>query len=118
LNDDVLAVAQEVKRANAFDKVYFALDFFDASINRISAWVIGTRSIIKAIMFAMLEPTDLIKEEEARGNYGNRLALMEELKTLPFAAVWNKYCSINNVPVGSEWLDVVREYEENVLLKR
>ncbi|NSW90096.1 MAG: L-rhamnose isomerase [Firmicutes bacterium] len=118
LNDEVLAIAQEVKRANAFERVHFALDFFDASINRITAWVIGTRSVLKAIMFALLEPTELLKEEENKGNFGNRLALMEEIKTLPFSAVWNKYCSRSGVPVGSEWLNDVKEYEEKVLFKR
>jgi len=118
LNDEVLAIAQEVKRAKAFNRVHIALDFFDASINRISAWIIGTRAVLKATLFALLEPTQLLIDEETKGNYGNRLALMEELKTLPFAAVWDKYCSNKGVPVGAAWLDDVREYEEKVLLKR
>ncbi len=118
LNDEVLAIAQEIKRANAFDKVYFGLDFFDASINRISAWVTGTRAALKAIMFALLEPTELLKSEEEKGNFGARLALMEEFKTLPFGAVWDYYCLIKGVPVGAQWLDDVRKYEEEVLSKR
>ncbi|NLC68588.1 MAG: L-rhamnose isomerase [Clostridiaceae bacterium] len=118
LGDDVLSIAQEVKRANAFERVHFALDFFDASINRITAWVVGTRSVLKAILFAMLEPTELLKEEENKGNFGNRLALMEEFKTLPFPAVWDKYCSMSNVIPGKGWLDEVRKYEEEVLSKR
>lgn len=118
LNDDVLALAQEVKRCNAFGKVHFALDFFDASINRLTAWVTGARATLKAIMIAMLEPTDLLVKEEANGNFGNRLALIEEFKTLPFGAVWDKYCLDKNVPVGASWLDNIREYEEAVLFKR
>ncbi|MCX7711523.1 MAG: L-rhamnose isomerase [Clostridia bacterium] len=118
LNDDLIALAQEVKRADAFDRVYYALDFFDGSINRITAWVTGTRAALKSIMIALLEPTDKIVEEENKGNYGNRLALMEEFKTLPFAAVWDKFCYDMKVPVGADWLQDVKEYEENVLSKR
>ena len=118
LNDDTLAIAREIKRCCAFGRIHIALDFFDASINRISAWVIGTRATLKAVMTALLEPTGLLLDEENRGNYGNRLALMEEFKSLPVGAVWNKYCCDRNVPAGAEWLDTVREYEENVILKR
>lgn len=118
LNDDLLAVAQEVKRCNAFNRVYYALDFFDGSINRIGAWVTGSRAALKSMLIALLEPTDLILEEERKGNYGGRLALMEEFKALPFGAVWDKYCYDMNVPVGADWLLNVKEYEENVLLKR
>jgi L-rhamnose isomerase len=118
LNDDLLAVAQEIKRCNAFDKVYYALDFFDGSINRITAWVTGTRAALKSIMLSLLEPTYKILHEEECGNYGNRLALMEEFKTLPFGAVWDKFCLDMGVPVGSDWLENVRKYETDVLLKR
>lgn len=118
LNDDLLAVAQEVKRCNAFDKVYYALDFFDASINRITAWVTGTRAALKSMMIALLEPTELLVAEEDKGNYGNRLALMEEFKALPFGAVWDKYCSDMGVPAGAEWLEEVKKYETDILSKR
>lgn len=118
LNDDLLALSQELKRCGAFDRVCFALDFFDASINRITAWVTGTRSALKSILMALLEPTHLLLEAENSGNLGNRLALLEEFKTLPFGAVWNKYCQEKNVAVGPEWLNSVKEYEDNVLLKR
>lgn len=117
-NDDTLAIAQEIKRCNAFGKVHFGLDFFDASINRITAWVTGTRAALKAIMYSLLEPTHLLVEAEQNGNLGNRLALMEEFKTLPYGAVWNKYCADNNVPVGATWLDEVKKYEEDVLSLR
>ncbi|HHV96530.1 MAG TPA: L-rhamnose isomerase [Clostridiaceae bacterium] len=118
LNDETLAIAQEIKRSNAFDKVYIALDFFDASINRITAWVVGTRAALKSILISLLEPTELLLKEELAGNLGNRLALMEELKTLPFGAVWDKFCLDNNVPVGAAWLNDIKEYEEKVLSKR
>lgn len=118
LNDDLVAVAQEVKRCNAFEKVYYALDFFDGSINRIIAWVSGTRSALKSILFALLEPTGLLVEAENKADYGSRMALMEEFKTLPFGAVWDKYCIDMNTPAGSGWLEDIRKYEESILLKR
>lgn len=118
LNDDLIAVAQEVKRCNAFDKVYYGLDFFDGSINRITAWVTGTRATLKSIMIALLEPTDRIVEEENKGNYGNRLALMEEFKMLPYAAIWDKYCYDMQVPVGTDWINLVNDYENKVLKNR
>jgi L-rhamnose isomerase len=118
LNDDLIALAQEVKRCNAFDRVYYALDFFDGSINRITAWVTGTRAALKSIMLALLEPTELLQEAENKGNYGDRLALMEELKSLPFGGVWDKYCKDMGVPVGADWIEEVRAYEEKVLSGR
>lgn len=118
LNDDLLALSQEVNRLDAFDKVHFALDYFDASINRITAWVTGTRAALKSILIAQLEPTKMLLEAEESGNYGNRLALMEEIKALPFGAVWNKYCLQKNVPAGADWLADVKEYEEQVQFKR
>lgn len=118
LNDDLLALSQEIKRYNAFDKVYIALDFFDASINRITAWVTGTRAALKAILISLLEPTEMLRKAENEGNYGERLALMEEFKTLPFGAVWNKYCMNKNTPVAAQWLQNVRQYEKDILSKR
>lgn len=118
LNDDLLSIAHELKRSNAFDKVHIALDFFDASINRITAWVTGTRATLKALLIALLEPTHILIKEEDGDNLGNRLALMEEFKMLPYAAVWNKYCQDNDVPAGPQWLADVKEYEEKVLFKR
>ncbi len=118
LNDDLLTLAQEVKRADAFDRVYFALDFFDGSINRIMAWVTGTRAAQKALLIALLEPTGLLLEAEAAGDYGRRLALSEEYKSLPFAAVWDMFCLQAGVPVGTDWVDEAGAYERNVLSKR
>jgi L-rhamnose isomerase len=118
LNDDLIALAQEVKRSNSFDQTYFALDYFDASINRIIAWVTGARALLKAILFALLEPTDLLLTEETKGRFGHRLALMEEFKTLPYQAVWDQYCATKNCPVGADWLKLVDDYEEKVLILR
>lgn len=118
LNDDLLAVAQEIKRSNAFNKIYYALDFFDGSINRITAWVTGTRAALKSMLIALLEPTDHIAHAEKVGNYGNRLALTEEFKTLPFGAVWDKFCLDMGVPAGADWLKDIKEYEDFVLTNR
>lgn len=118
LNDEVLLVMQEIRRCQAFNRICLALDFFDASINRITAWVTGARATLKAALFARLEPTAHLLTAEAKGDYGERLALMEEFKTLPFAAVWNRYCQEQNVPVGAAWLAQVKEYEKKILLHR
>lgn len=118
LNDDLLALAQEVKRADAFDRVYVALDFFDGSINRIMAWVTGTRAALKALLIARLEPTALLLQAEANVDYGRRLALNEEFKSLPFAAVWDMFCLKAGVPVGTDWVDEAAAYERDVLRKR
>ena len=83
-----------------------------------NAWVTGTRAALKSILYAMLEPTHLLAEAENSGNLGNRLALMDEFKGLPFAAVWNRYCQENNVPVGAAWLDEIKNYENTVLSDR
>ncbi len=118
LNDELMAIAQEVKRCNAYGRIHFGLDFFDASINRITAWVTGTRAALKAIMLSLLEPTEMLVEAEEKGDLGGRLALMEELKSLPFGAVWDKYCQNEGVPVGAGWLDSVSRYEKSVLINR
>ena len=118
LTDDLRAIAQEVVRGDYLDRVHFGLDFFDASINRVAAWVIGTRCLLKALLAALLEPTALLRRLESDGDYTSRLALLEELKTLPFGAVWDYYCLTKGVPVGRCWLDEVKKYEREVLSKR
>ncbi len=118
LTDELRAIGEEIIR-NDFDKrVFIGLDYFDASINRIAAWVIGARNMQKALLLAALEPTAMLKEAEAAGDFTSRLALLEELKSMPFAAVWNEYCARENVAAGAEWLTKVKEYEKNVLFKR
>lgn len=117
-SDEVRDVCREVARQKAFDKIDLALDYFDASINRVAAWTIGSRSLRKALLDALLEPAALIGEAERAGRNHERLALMEEAKTLPFSAVWDKLCLDAGVPVGPDWLALIAEYEASVLFKR
>ena len=118
LNEDIQLIASEVVRNNFIDRVNIGLDFFDASINRIGAYVVGTRAAQKAFMIALLEPTEKLLAYEENGQNFERLALLEELKTKPFGAVWDYYCMINDVPVGEDFIEVVQEYEKEVLSKR
>ena len=118
LNDEVKAVACEVARADAWDRVHVATDYFDASINRVAAWVIGARATLKAILLALLEPTEMLQKEESAGNLTARLALMEEARDLPVSAVWNRFCEQQGVPAGAAWLDRITEYERSVLSRR
>ena len=118
LDDELLAIANSLVRTNLIERTHIGLDFFDASINRIAAWVIGTRNMQKALLRAMLEPTDELKKLELDFDYTSRLALTEEYKTYPFGAVWDYFCEKNGVPVGTEWLCEVRKYEKEVLSKR
>lgn len=117
-DDELRAIACEIFRGGFTDRVHIGLDFFDASINRIAAWTIGTRAMQKAMLYAALEPSALLRELEEKGDYTSRLALMEELKSLPFSAVWDMYCEKEGVPVRSAWLDEVKTYEKNVLSGR
>jgi L-rhamnose isomerase len=118
LDDELQTIAKELIRSDKMDKVHIGLDFFDASINRVAAWVIGTRNMLKALLMALLEPFDELKMLEADGDYTKRLALLEELKSLPWAAVWNYYCAQKNVPVGTDWIAEMKKYEATVLSKR
>ncbi len=118
LSDELQAIAQELVRGDYLGRVHIGLDFFDASINRIAAWVIGARSMLKALLLAMLEPTAKLREGERTGDFTSRLALLEEAKTMPFGAVWDYYCHIRGVPVGNTWLNAVKQYEQQVLLPR
>jgi len=118
LNDDLLGIAQELVRGGYLDRTHIGLDFFDASINRIAAWTIGARNMLRALCLAMLDPIARLKASELAGDYTTRLALMEEAKTLPFGAVWDYYCLTQGVPVGEQWLAEVKKYEQQVLSKR
>ncbi len=117
-SDEVRDVCRELSRQNAFGRVDIALDYFDASINRIAAWVIGARALQKALLEASLEPIALIREAERAGRNHERLALMEEAKSLPLAALWDKYCLDQGVPVGADWLAAVARWESETLPKR
>ena len=118
LNDELKNIAEELVRNDFLGRTHLGLDFFDASINRIAAWVIGMRNMQKALLGALLEPTAELVEAEQKFDFTTRLAELEELKTLPMGAVWDYFCEINNVPVGMAWLDEVKKYEQEVLLKR
>ncbi len=118
LNEDVQLIASEIMRNNFLNRVNIGLDFFDASINRIGAYVVGTRAAMKAFLIAGLEPTaDLVKLEEAGKNF-ERLAILEEMKTMPFSAVWDFYCLQEGVPVGMDYIADIQKYEQEVLSKR
>jgi L-rhamnose isomerase len=118
LNDDLLAIAREIVVNGFADRVHIGLDYFDASINRVAAWTIGTRNMLRALLCALLEPTARLRAAEAAGDYTTRLALQEEIKSLPFGAVWDFYCESKEVPVGEAWLAEVKRYEKDVLSKR
>lgn len=118
LDDELKEIAKEIVRNDALDRVIIGLDFFDASINRIAAWTIGTRNMIKALLSAMLTPNELLKKYQDEGNFTERLALMEEIKTYPMGDIWNYYCEKNGVPVAEGWIKEVKEYEQTELSKR
>jgi len=117
-SDELQAIAQEVVRGGFLDRVHIGLDYFDASINRVAAWAIGARNTMRALLLALLEPIDRLRELERSGNYTMRLALLEELKCLPLGAVWNAFCLRQGVPVGIRFMDEIEEYERRELSKR
>jgi L-rhamnose isomerase len=118
LNDDIADLAKEIVRANALDKVHIGLDYFDASINRIGAYVIGIRSTQKAFLQGLLEPIDILRRYEENGQYFERLALLEEAKGLPWNAVWDYFCLQNNIPVAEDYITEIQKYEKEVTSKR
>lgn len=118
LNDDIAELAKEIIRADALGRVHIGLDFFDASINRIGAYVIGIRATQKAFLQALLEPQAKLQEYEADGRYFERLALLEEAKVLPWNAVWDYFCVKNNIAVGEDYIAEVQNYEKDVTSKR
>jgi len=118
LNDDVTELAKEIVRADALSRVHVGLDYFDASINRIGAYVVGIRATQKAFFQALLEPVSLLRKYEDNGQYFERLALLEETKNLPWNAVWDYFCLKNNVPVGEDYIAEIQKYEKNVTSKR
>jgi len=117
-NNEIQLIAQEIVRCNALDRVHIGLDYFDASINRIGAYVIGARAVQMALLCALLEPTAMIKSYEEAGKNFERLAMLEMMKFMPFGAVWDYFCLQENVPNGKELIDEITKYENEVLLKR
>ena len=118
LDDHLRAIMEELVRGDFLGRTHIGLDYFDASINRVAAWVIGTRNALKALLIALLEPTQALRELERAGDNTGRLALLEDLKSQPFGAVWDEHCRRNNVPAAGAWLEEVRRYEKTELAKR
>jgi len=118
LNDEVRAVTEAIVRAKALDRVQLALDYFDASINRVGAWVIGARAALQGVLFALLLPEAALREAEGKGDGFRLLALREEAGTLPFGAIWDRFCLEADVPTGGQWLDEIARYERDVLAAR
>lgn len=116
-DDETKEIAKEIVRNDAINRVYIALDYFDASINRIAAWTVGARNMQKALLFALLQPNTKLKALQESGNYTELLVLQEEAKTLPFGEVWNEYLKRQNIPADN-WFDIVKEYENTVLVNR
>jgi L-rhamnose isomerase len=118
LSDDLIQLSEEIVRSQAMNRIHLGLDFFDASINRIGAWVIGARAVQKALLYAFLQPLEILREYEENGQYFQRLALLEELKTLPYGVVWHYFCMKHEVPVGNTWIKEIESYEKEVLRNR
>lgn len=118
LTDELQAIMQEIVRGDYLSRVHIGLDFFDASINRVAAWVIGTRNTVQALLMALLEPVAQLQALEKVGDFTTRLALLEALKGMPFGAVWDMYCLQQGVPIGISFMDEIRRYEKDVLAGR
>jgi len=117
-NDDLQTIAQEIVRNEALDRIHIGLDYFDASINRLAAWTIGARNTLRALLNALLEPVEILQKFEAEGDFSSRLAVQEELKSFPAGAVWDYYCLQQGVPVGLDFMKVIKDYEKKELSKR
>jgi L-rhamnose isomerase len=117
-NDDLQAITQEIVRNDALERIHVGLDYFDASINRVAAWTIGARNTLRALLMALLEPREMLRQFETEGDFSSRLALLEELKSMPFSAVWDYHCLHKNVPVGMDFMNVIKDYEKNELSRR
>jgi len=118
LSDDLQSIADEVVRGDYLGRVHIGLDYFDASINRVAAWVIGSRATLKALLRALLCPLDRLRASELAGNFTTRLALLEETKSLQWGAVWDYFCESVGAPVGKAWIEQIKDYESQVLAKR
>jgi L-rhamnose isomerase len=118
LNDEIKDLMSEIIRSNVLDRVHIALDFFDASLNRVGAWVIGARATLKGILLALLEPRSKVLEAENNNDYFTRLAILEEMKSMPFGAVWNYFCLEMGVAAGENWITKIQQYDCDVTKKR
>ena len=115
-DDETKEIAKEIVRNDALDRVYIALDFFDASINRVSAWVNGMRSMSKALLYALVSPNTMLKEFQDNNEMTKLMAVQEEVKIFPFGDVWNYFCEVSGIP--TDWFAEVEKYEKEVLLNR
>jgi L-rhamnose isomerase len=118
LNDDILYLTQELVRCGRIDDTYIGLDFFDGTINRIGAYAIGSRAVLKGLLMALLEPRDALLKFDAEGNAFGRLALLEQLRTMPVGPIWERYCETTGVPGDDALIEDVLTYERDVLSKR
>ena len=118
LEDELKEIMKEIVRNDALDKVLIGLDFFDASINRVAAWVIGTRNSQKALLWALLQPHETLRSLQDQADFTRKMMLMEECKTLPFGDIWAEYCNRQGVPADGSWYDTVMDYEKKVLEAR
>ncbi len=118
LDDELQEIANELIRNALYQRTHIGLDFFDASINRVAAWVVGVHNMQKALLRALLEPTDAMKRFELEGDYTSRLVYLEQLKAMPWQAVWDEFCERSNVPCGLAWFDEIKQYEKDVLSQR
>lgn len=116
--DDLQAITQEIVRNDALERVHVGLDYFDASINRVAAWTIGARNTLRALLMALLEPQTIMRQFEIEGDYSSRLALQEELKSMPFGAIWDYHCAQKNIPDGLGFMNTIKDYEKKELSKR
>ena len=117
-DDELKEIMKEIVRNDALDRVLIGLDFFDASINRVAAWIIGTRNAEKALLWALLQPNQQLKALQDAGNFTEKFMLMEEAKTLPFSDIWAEYCRREGVPVDASWFEEIKKYEQEVQSKR
>lgn len=117
-DDELKEICKEIVRNDAMDKVLLGLDFFDASINRVAAWVVGTRNALKGLLFALLQPNETLRTMQDHAEFTEKMVLMEEMKTLPFGDIWEYFCETQGVPATGTWFETVKEYEAEVLLKR
>ena len=117
-SDDLQAITHAIVRDGYLDRVHIGLDYFDASINRVAAWTIGARNTLRALLNALLEPLDMLKNLEVEGDFSQRLAMQEALKAMPSSAVWDYYCTQKGVPVGIGFMDVIKDYEKKVMSLR
>jgi L-rhamnose isomerase len=118
LDDATRQLMEEIVRGDYLGRVHLGMDFFDASINRLAAWIVGARATQKALLLALLEPIEWLRAYEAEGDFSSRLALLEEAKALPWSEVWNEFCRRHDMPAGFDWMPIVKQYESKVLSAR